>query len=438
MVDRRLRAVLPLVRHRLLANGQAARAVATATSATRQATEAQAAASATAALLDCAGCCGWLLPAFASMLLLATTNHVCQDMPPVPFLWVVPLSLYLLSFIIAFDHERWYRRLPYGLAALIAIYLTAGMYNPARVGSGLVGRRASAGSGARRRAPWTPSFSYEVDLALPVHRAVRAVHAVPRRAGSAAAAAALSDELLSDDFGRRSAGRPVGQPRRTAGVQHLCGVEDRPGGRFRAGRDRGLRAGRLAAGLADRPALRLRLRLRYCGLRRRSLARLLALAGDRSAAANDDLSNAPILEQTRNFYGVLTVVEEHPANRSIPFRTCFTTAASGTECNSPIRSAAWLATTYYSEKSGVGQALEYYQQESAALGDPLRVGVVGLGVGTLAAYVYLPGIRFGSTKSIPRFARWPRPTSPIWPTPASEARRSRSCWAMPGCRWNGN
>ncbi|HEY1784282.1 MAG TPA: hypothetical protein VGG30_01990, partial [Pirellulales bacterium] len=73
----------------------------------------------------------WLaLPAFASILLMATTNHVCQDMPPVPFLWVVPLGLYLLSFIIAFDHERWYRRLPYGLAALIAIYLTVGIYNP--------------------------------------------------------------------------------------------------------------------------------------------------------------------------------------------------------------------------------------------------------------------------------------------------------------------
>ena len=82
----------------------------------------------------------WLaLPAFASVLLLATTNHVCQDMPAVPFLWVVPLSLYLLSFIIAFDHERWYRRLPYGLAALIAIYLTAGMCNPFLWGSGLVG-----------------------------------------------------------------------------------------------------------------------------------------------------------------------------------------------------------------------------------------------------------------------------------------------------------
>ncbi|HEY1784281.1 MAG TPA: fused MFS/spermidine synthase, partial [Pirellulales bacterium] len=47
-------------------------------------------------------------------------------------------------------------------------------------------------------------------------------------------------------------------------------------------------------------------------------------------------------------------------------------------------------TACFAEKSGVGQALEYYRDESAYSGDPLRIGVIGLGVGTLAAYVYLP------------------------------------------------
>lgn len=51
----------------------------------------------------------WLvLTAFASAMLLATTNHVCQDIAVIPFLWVVPLSLYLLTFIICFDKEAWY------------------------------------------------------------------------------------------------------------------------------------------------------------------------------------------------------------------------------------------------------------------------------------------------------------------------------------------
>ena len=53
----------------------------------------------------------WLaLPACASLMLVAITNHVCQDVAVVPFLWVLPLSLYLLSFILCFDGERWYDR----------------------------------------------------------------------------------------------------------------------------------------------------------------------------------------------------------------------------------------------------------------------------------------------------------------------------------------
>jgi SAM-dependent methyltransferase len=51
-----------------------------------------------------------LLPACASVLLLAITNHLCQDVASIPFLWVLPLSLYLLSFIICFDREAWYAR----------------------------------------------------------------------------------------------------------------------------------------------------------------------------------------------------------------------------------------------------------------------------------------------------------------------------------------
>jgi hypothetical protein len=53
----------------------------------------------------------WMaLPACASALLLATTNKICQDVAVIPFLWIIPLALYLLSFIIAFDSPRWYKR----------------------------------------------------------------------------------------------------------------------------------------------------------------------------------------------------------------------------------------------------------------------------------------------------------------------------------------
>ncbi|TDU81156.1 hypothetical protein EI77_00458 [Prosthecobacter fusiformis] len=66
------------------------------------------------------------LPALASVMLLATTNHVCQDVAVVPFMWVVPLSLYLLTFIICFEHERWYVRWLWALLAVVVIFLTAG------------------------------------------------------------------------------------------------------------------------------------------------------------------------------------------------------------------------------------------------------------------------------------------------------------------------
>jgi hypothetical protein len=54
---------------------------------------------------------GWIaLPALASVMFLAVTNEVCQNVATVPLLWIIPLSFYLLSFIVAFDHPRWYSR----------------------------------------------------------------------------------------------------------------------------------------------------------------------------------------------------------------------------------------------------------------------------------------------------------------------------------------
>jgi len=53
----------------------------------------------------------WLaLSAMGSVMLLAVTNHVTQNIASVPFLWVLPLSIYLLTFILTFDHPRWYQR----------------------------------------------------------------------------------------------------------------------------------------------------------------------------------------------------------------------------------------------------------------------------------------------------------------------------------------
>ncbi|MCZ2146269.1 MAG: fused MFS/spermidine synthase [Bryobacterales bacterium] len=50
------------------------------------------------------------LAACPSALLLAVTNHLTQDVASIPFLWIVPLVLYLLSFILCFDADGWYIR----------------------------------------------------------------------------------------------------------------------------------------------------------------------------------------------------------------------------------------------------------------------------------------------------------------------------------------
>jgi hypothetical protein len=53
----------------------------------------------------------WLgLSACSSMLLLSTTNKLLEDVAPVPLLWVLPLALYLLTFALAFSRHVFYWR----------------------------------------------------------------------------------------------------------------------------------------------------------------------------------------------------------------------------------------------------------------------------------------------------------------------------------------
>ena len=73
------------------------------------------------------------LSACASILFLATTNQICQDIGVVPLLWIVPLGIYLLTFVICFEHDRWYSRTwfhpAFGLAIWAACYV---LYDGAR------------------------------------------------------------------------------------------------------------------------------------------------------------------------------------------------------------------------------------------------------------------------------------------------------------------
>lgn len=71
----------------------------------------------------------WLtLASMGSVMLLAITTHITQNVASIPFLWVLPLALYLITFILCFDGDGWYRRSIYRpLAALACVAMTAAL-----------------------------------------------------------------------------------------------------------------------------------------------------------------------------------------------------------------------------------------------------------------------------------------------------------------------
>lgn len=72
--------------------------------------------------------CWLLLAASTSAMLLAVTNQLCQEVAAVPLLWVLPLAIYLISFIICFDRPQWYRRrvfVPVTLLLTLLVLITA-------------------------------------------------------------------------------------------------------------------------------------------------------------------------------------------------------------------------------------------------------------------------------------------------------------------------
>ncbi|HEB90229.1 MAG TPA: ferrichrome ABC transporter permease [Deltaproteobacteria bacterium] len=68
-----------------------------------------------------------LLPGCAVILLMGVTNAVCLDVASVPFLWILPLATYLFTFILCFASERYYRPAPHVFLVLVAFALTLGL-----------------------------------------------------------------------------------------------------------------------------------------------------------------------------------------------------------------------------------------------------------------------------------------------------------------------
>src|SRR5579862_93511 len=53
----------------------------------------------------------WIaLAACGSALFISITHHITQNIAAIPLLWIIPLALYLVTFILCFEGRGWYRR----------------------------------------------------------------------------------------------------------------------------------------------------------------------------------------------------------------------------------------------------------------------------------------------------------------------------------------
>ena len=81
------------------------------------------------------GWLGWVaFSAVGSALLLGVSSHLTQNISSAPLLWVVPLALYLVTFIVSFDHPRWYHRGVFLPLAALALPLMAWLADSLELG----------------------------------------------------------------------------------------------------------------------------------------------------------------------------------------------------------------------------------------------------------------------------------------------------------------
>ncbi|MGE5277457.1 MAG: ferrichrome ABC transporter permease [Acidobacteriota bacterium] len=349
------------------------------------------------------------LSACGSLMLLAATNQMCQEVAAIPFLWLLPLCLYLLSFILCFESDRLYSRAVFGilLAASLgwaALLLFRGYLVPVRAQVAGYSLALFAACmvchGELARAKPRPSRLTSFYLTVAAGGAAGAVFvalAAPSLfrgfwefhlglwlSGLLAIVALARD---ADSWVRRGPAWPalpvllasaalawhVRGTRLPAVVERLRGA---PGATALA-----------AGGLLLALLWLLRRRPRPLAPRGRPYFSAACLAGALGFLAYVLLSDLRAFRESavgmsRNFYGVLTVEEKHemdPNLRRLDLR--HGRIVHGFQYQAPEKRR--VPTTYYSETSGIGLLLRNHPRRAAG---PMRVGVVGLGVGTIAAY----------------------------------------------------
>jgi hypothetical protein len=275
------------------------------------------------------------LAATGSFLLLAVSNHICQNIASIPLLWILPLTIYLLTFILCFDSTRWYRReifIPMGAAGLGVMAYTLADRDLVLMLELHIG-----------------VFSAGLFLAcMFCHGELARLKPAPRY---------LTRFYLMVSLGGAIGSALVGL---VAPIVLPAYFE-------------------LGFGLVACAALLLfQSRRDHVVFVSLAAAALLFSIGA-SGWAIHDFYDGTVLA-TRNFYGVLRVQEFNKGTTNYHRSLIHGTILHGTQYLDP--DLAWRATTYYTPSSGVGRALDSMHPTLR----PLKVGVIGLGAGTIATY----------------------------------------------------
>ncbi|MGA2116145.1 MAG: fused MFS/spermidine synthase [Bryobacteraceae bacterium] len=292
----------------------------------------------------------WLaLPACASVLLLAITNHLSQNVAAIPFLWVLPLSLYLLSFILCFESSGWYRRNPY--LQLLAVALGSMAY---AIGADL--------GGNLNIKVLVTLFSLGLFTCCMVcHGELAEMKPHPRY---------LTHYYLMISAGGALGGILVG----LVAPRLLDGYYELP-------------VGLVFNAVLIVTVLKLDSNLAWFRQWRQpvpliAVALTLGLAVFVGLQIHNSLVDVRL--RVRNFYGELTVKDSGPATDLDAVRSLtHGTINHGEQYLNPARRR--LATTYYGKNTGIGVVLRSKGKSNA-----IRAGVIGLGTGTIATYAH-PG-----------------------------------------------
>jgi spermidine synthase len=356
------------------------------------------------------------LAACGSLLLLATTNVMTQDVAAVPLLWILPLSLYLLSFILCFGNWRWYRRGLYhpvfGVAvvmAVLALFRQDYMLPVPRIGifalalfagcmvlHGELSRRKSAprfltwyylmiaaggafgGAFTTLVAPHLFPAFWEFHLGLWLCALLLGValffdprswfHDCPLWL---APALALGTALIPGAL-VLTAQATMGDPFQRWNVVAVVALSLLT----------------FYAWLRGRRKQAVPKRFRW--IQGCALGWLLLLGYVLQMHAR--WQPGSLIARSRNFYGVLSVWEKY---RSDPLAHAYEEIHARTTHGMQLQTPGITrtATSYYSVRSGVGLALLYHPRRLETPPQSLRVGAVGLGVGTVAVYAQ-PGDSF--------------------------------------------